>query len=228
MTPLEAVGVVAIGTLVGLDLVSVPQMMIARPLVAGLLGGLVVGSPVAGLGAGAVLELFALETLPVGAVRYPDWGPGSVAAGALVGAGGAGALPSGLLGVVLVVMASAWLGGWLMHVVRRGNAASVTARRAELEAGDFGAVRALQWRGLARDAARSMTLAAFALAAGDTLSVLFAHAWRAPEIVAHVALVAATVGVALASVLRLFGRGRPLLWLAGGLGAGTLTAVAWR
>ncbi len=228
MTTLETAGVVAVGTLVGLDLVSVPQMMISRPLVAGLLGGLVVGNPVAGLGAGAVLELFAMETLPVGAVRYPDWGPGSVAAGALVGARGAGALPSGLLGVVLVVIASAWLGGWLMHVVRRANAASVTARRAELEAGDFGAVRALQWRGLARDAARSMALTAFAIAAGDALSLLFAHGWRAPEIVAHVALAAATVGVALASALRLFGHGRSLVWLAGGLGAGTLAAVAWR
>ena len=59
MTALEAAGVVAIGTLVGLDLVSVPQMMIARPLVAGLLGGLVVGSPGAGLAVGAVLELLA-------------------------------------------------------------------------------------------------------------------------------------------------------------------------
>jgi mannose/fructose/N-acetylgalactosamine-specific phosphotransferase system component IIC len=125
-------------------------------------------------------------------------------------------------------MASAWLGGWLMHVVRRANAASVTALRAELEAGDFGAVRVLQWRGLARDAARSMTLVALALAGGDVLSVLFARAWRAPEVVAHVALVAATVGVALASVLRLFGHGRLLVWLAGGLGAGTLAAVAWR
>ena len=228
MTTPETVAVVAIGTLVGLDLVSVPQMMIARPLAAGLLGGLVVGNPAAGLGVGAVLELFALETLPIGAVRYPDWGPGAVAAGALVGVRGAGGLPSGLLGVVLVAMLSAWIGGWLMHLVRRANGASVAARHAALEAGDHRVVSALQWQGQARDAARSMTLTAFALLAGDVVSLTFATAWHAPEVVAHVALVAATVGVGLLSALRLFGSGRPLLWLAGGLSAGVAVAVVAR
>jgi PTS system mannose-specific IIC component len=228
MSGAEVAAVVVLGTLVGLDLVSVPQMMIARPLVAGTLGGAVVGEPAAGLGVGAVLELFALETLPVGAARYPDWGPGAVAAGALVGSRGAGALPSGLLGVVLVVMASAWLGGWLMHLVRRANVTSAVARRDALEAGDPRALRALQWEGLARDAGRSVALTAFALAAGDLVSLTFANAWRAPQAVAHVALVTATVGVALASALRLFGSGRSAWWLAGGLSAGTLAAVAVR
>ena len=38
------------------------------------------GDPGSGLTAGIILELFALEVLPVGAVRYPDYGPASVAA----------------------------------------------------------------------------------------------------------------------------------------------------
>ncbi len=94
MSLLEAVAVVAVGTLCGLDLVSVPQAMLSRPLVAGFLGGMVVGAPVQGLAVGALLELFALETLPVGAARYPDWGPPGAAAGALVGASRASAAAS--------------------------------------------------------------------------------------------------------------------------------------
>ena len=73
MSLVEIVAVVALGTLVGLDLASVPQAMIARPLVSGFIGGLVVGNPLPGLALGALCELFALETLPVGAARYPDW-----------------------------------------------------------------------------------------------------------------------------------------------------------
>jgi mannose/fructose/N-acetylgalactosamine-specific phosphotransferase system component IIC len=70
--------------LAGLDLVSVPQAMIARPLVAGFVGGWLMGHPAVGLVVGVLLELFALETLPVGAARFPDWGPPAVATGALV------------------------------------------------------------------------------------------------------------------------------------------------
>ncbi|MBA3761296.1 MAG: PTS sugar transporter subunit IIC, partial [Gemmatimonadales bacterium] len=67
------------GTLVGLDLVSVPQAMISRPLVAGTVAGWLVGDVEAGLRIGVVFELFALDVLPVGAVRYPDYGPATVA-----------------------------------------------------------------------------------------------------------------------------------------------------
>ncbi|HXF96554.1 MAG TPA: PTS sugar transporter subunit IIC, partial [Gemmatimonadales bacterium] len=68
------------GTLVGLDLVSVPQMMIARPLVAGAVAGLILGDLPAGLALGVLFELFQYDILPVGAVRYPEYGPATVAA----------------------------------------------------------------------------------------------------------------------------------------------------
>jgi mannose/fructose/N-acetylgalactosamine-specific phosphotransferase system component IIC len=42
------------GTLVGLDLVSVPQMMIARPIVAGPVAGALLGDLATGLALGAV------------------------------------------------------------------------------------------------------------------------------------------------------------------------------
>ena len=64
------------GTIVALDLVSVPQAMLSRPLVAGAVAGWLAGDVEAGLRVGVVLELFALDVLPIGAVRYPDYGPG--------------------------------------------------------------------------------------------------------------------------------------------------------
>mgnify|MGYP001324393366 FL=1 len=57
------------GTLVGVDLVSAPQMMIARPFVAGTVAGLLLGDVETGLRVGVVFELFQFDVLPVGAVR---------------------------------------------------------------------------------------------------------------------------------------------------------------
>lgn len=77
---LTTVALLLWGMLVGLDLISVPQIMISRPLVAGVGAGFLTGDPLAGLAVGVVLELFALDVLPVGAVRYPDYGVATVVA----------------------------------------------------------------------------------------------------------------------------------------------------
>ena len=178
MTPLQAAAVVLAGTFVGLDLASVPQAMFSRPLVAGLIGGALAGHPLPGLAVGALLELFAIDTLPVGATRNPDWGPGSVAVGALAGAHHEGILASGLLALVLVAVAAAWVGGWASVVVRRANVHAVEAHRAALDAGDYHALVTVQWSGLLRDTARSFGLTALALVLGDLLSSLFARQWH--------------------------------------------------
>ncbi len=68
------------GTLVGLDLVSVPQMMIARPLVAGPIAGAMLGDVATGPQLGVLFELFQYDILPMGATRYPEYGPATVAA----------------------------------------------------------------------------------------------------------------------------------------------------
>ena len=54
--------------------------MISRPIVGRHARRRAAGTPGRGLIAGAMLELFALETLPVGASRYPEWGSASVVA----------------------------------------------------------------------------------------------------------------------------------------------------
>ena len=73
-----------LGAVLGLDVVSLPQAMISRPLVAATLAGALGGNAMAGLLVGAVLELVALETLPFGASRYPEWGSAAVVGGALM------------------------------------------------------------------------------------------------------------------------------------------------
>jgi mannose/fructose/N-acetylgalactosamine-specific phosphotransferase system component IIC len=227
MTLLQTLGTVVAGTFVGLDLASVPQAMYSRPLVAGLLGGLIVGRPFAGLAIGAFLELFALDTLPVGASRNPDWGPGSVAVGALAGAHADAMPPSGLLGLVMVAVVAAWTGGWFSHLVRRANATAVEQYRSALDAGDPAALATLQRQGLLRDAMRGFAVTALALVLADIVSTLFAREWNGPQAPALVALAATSLGVALSAGSRVSGPGRQQLWFAGGLGVGTAMALMW-
>lgn len=209
------------GTLVGLDLVSVPQAMISRPLVAGTVAGWLVGDVESGLRIGVVFELFALDVLPVGAVRYPDYGPATVAAVAL-GAGAPWELSLGLstaLGLVLAV-----LGGWSLQTVRRWNARAIQRRAAALAAGESSAIRRLQYGALLRDAARGLvlTLLGLVFASGIKEKVLLDRQTA-------VALTLVAIGSALAAAVngavRSSGRKARLKWLLAGAGAGVLLAV---
>ncbi len=218
--------VLGVGTLVGLDVASVPQLMFSRPLVAAVLGATAAGRPLAGLAVGAVLELFALETLPVGAARVPDWGPGAVAAGAVL-AVTPQVSAAGAFGVVLAALASAWLSGWSVHLVRRANARSVTALAGALDAGDLGAVKRLLLTGLSRDAIRGAVMTSVALAAAAAGFAMLDRGWSVAPLVARLALASAGVGVGLWSAWQLFGHGPSARWLAAGLGVGTAAAVLW-
>ncbi|MEO6056624.1 MAG: PTS sugar transporter subunit IIC [Gemmatimonadales bacterium] len=209
------------GTLVGLDLVSVPQAMISRPFVAGTVAGWLAGDVEAGLRVGALLELFALDVLPIGAVSYPDYGPATVVAAALL-AGGPWELGLGVsVGLALVL---AVLGGWSLQMVRRWNARAIQRRTAALAAGESGAIRRLQYGGLARDAVRGAVLT------GAGLLVAWAIArWVPLERPTAVGLSLIAIGSALsaavAGAVRSAGRGTRLKWLAAGAAAGTLLAV---
>src|SRR6058998_2475348 len=112
------------GTLVGLDLVSVPQIMIARPIVAGPITGLMLGDVATGLQLGVLFELFQYDVLPVGAARYPEYGPATVVAVSAAHAA-AGTLGIGLGALVGLVTAMA--GGTSIHLLRRLNARAVRA-----------------------------------------------------------------------------------------------------
>ncbi|MFN5600074.1 MAG: PTS sugar transporter subunit IIC, partial [Gemmatimonas sp.] len=115
LVPLVPVALLA--GVVGLDVVSFPQAMISRPIVGATLGGAFLGAPEAGLVCGTALECLALESLPVGASRYPEWGSASVVAGAVaaVGATNSSFPDVGAFAVaVLVGIVTAWIGGWTM------------------------------------------------------------------------------------------------------------------
>jgi mannose/fructose/N-acetylgalactosamine-specific phosphotransferase system component IIC len=81
LTLASALLLVGWGTLVALDLVSVPQAMIARPIVAGAVAGWMAGDLDAGLRVGLLFELFALDVLPWArsaiptTVPRPSWPP---------------------------------------------------------------------------------------------------------------------------------------------------------
>src|SRR5207249_564054 len=121
------------GTLVGLDLVSVPQMMIARPLVAGPIAGAILGDVGTGLQLGVLFELFQYDILPMGATRYPEYGPATVAAVSAAHAA-AGTLGLGLGAVVGLITGMA--GGLSLHALRQLNTRAVRRAAAVLEAGD--------------------------------------------------------------------------------------------
>jgi mannose/fructose/N-acetylgalactosamine-specific phosphotransferase system component IIC len=220
--PLHAAALLVLwGALVGLDLVSVPQAMLSRPLVAGTVAGWVVGDLEAGLRVGVLLELFALDVLPIGAVRYPDYGPATVAAAALA-AGAPWELGLGLsvtLGLLLAV-----LGGWTLQLVRRSNARAIQQHAAALAAGESRAIRRLQYGALLRDASRGagLTLLGLALAWGITRYV---HLDRRTAVGLTLVVIGAGISAAAGGAVRSAGRGARLKWLLAGVAAGILLAV---
>lgn len=221
LAPAGALLLVIWGTLVGLDLVSVPQAMIARPVVAGAVAGWLAGDVEAGLRVGILFELFALDVLPVGAVRYPDYGPATVAATALA-ADSPWQFALGLsaaLGLALAV-----LGGVSLQLVRRANARAIQHHSAALAAGESGAIRRLQYGSLFRDAARGAGLTGLGLAAAW---VLARYAWLDRSTALGLTLVAVGCGLSavIGGALRSAGRGPRLRWLGAGALAGLIAAA---
>ena len=212
------------GTLVGVDLVSLPQMMIARPLVAGTVAGAILGDIPTGLKLGVVFELLQYDILPVGAVRYPEYGPATVAAVATAHAS-AGVLGLGL--GALVGLVTGLLGGVTINLLRRVNSRIVHAASASLESGDPRALVRLHIGGLLRDAVRAALVTAVGLLLAWLARPLLAGALtvRGAMLLA-VAAVATALAAGAAGTLRLVGRGRNLAWFAAGLGGGIVVA-AW-
>jgi mannose/fructose/N-acetylgalactosamine-specific phosphotransferase system component IIC len=211
------------GTLVGLDLVSVPQMMIARPLVAGPIAGAVLGDVSTGLQLGVLFELFQYDILPVGAVRYPEYGPATVVAVAAAHAA-AGTLGLGLGAVVGLITGMA--GGMSLHVMRRLNTRAVHQANAAIEAGDPRVLELLHAAGILRDAARAAVVTAFGLALAQMARAYLAGAVSPHGVMLlNLAAVGAALAAGIAGTLRLVGRGPSLRWFAVGVMGGTAVAL---
>ncbi len=213
---LSALG--AWGMIAGIDLVSVLQVMVARPLVAATVAGVIVGDPTAGVLVGMVLELYALEVLAVGGARYPDFGPAAVAA-----AVAAEGVPPILIGpAVIVGLFTAYVGDWSILALRRLNTRHVRRLAARLDEGDVHAVTSAQFAGIARDAVRALLLTAFGLG----LAYVLRH-WTPSAVRVRELLTAVLVGVGLATAAvngkRLGGGRAGYVWL----GIGLLGGIAW-
>jgi len=203
------------GTLVGLDLASVPQVMIARPLVAGVVAGAILGDIPTGLRIGVVFELLQHDILHLGAVRYPEYGPATVA-GVSAAHAAAGALGVGLGAVVGLF--TGLLGGVSISALRRLNTRAVQRESAALEAGDSSVLVRIHVTSIARDAGRAalVTGVGLLLAAG-----VRAYLVGTLTVQGAMLLAAAATGAAIAAgasgTLRLVGRGPNLGWFAAGL-----------
>jgi PTS system mannose-specific IIC component len=159
----EILPLAALGAVLGADVVSFPQAMVSRPLVAATLAAWITGDAERGMLIGAVLEMVALGTLPFGAARYPDWGSASVVGGALFARAGA-AQPGQLTLAVLAVLLAAWLSGQSMVWHRELNGRRARHATATLAQGDLAALRRLQASGLVSDLVRGAVVTAVALA----------------------------------------------------------------
>lgn len=200
---MELIPIGLLGAVLGLDTVSFPQAMLARPLVAATLGGALAGSPVDGLVIGAALELIALETLPFGASRYPEWGSASVVAGALFA--GTDTQPAGSSALALIAaLAAAWVGGWTMVKLRQLNARWAAKSQGALDAGARGAVIGLQLRCMTADLVRGFLLTVAAAAVFAPVTEASLAVWSVDARISRSVAVGVATSVAAGAAWKLF------------------------
>ncbi|MEO7456068.1 MAG: PTS sugar transporter subunit IIC [Gemmatimonadaceae bacterium] len=211
-----------LGGVLGIDLVTFPQMMFSRPLVAATLAGAFVGDAARGIFVGVMLELIALATLPFGASRYPEWSSAAVVGGAIAGTlhtEQAGALSIG----VLAALATAWVGGMTLVQLRNWNAWLARRKRPALDAGSRGAVIGLQLAGLTSDFVRAALLTAVCYALLFPVTRATLGTWSFSEPLSRGFVVSIAAAVAGAAAWTIFHTARGARWyFAGGLLVGTL------
>jgi PTS system mannose-specific IIC component len=216
-----------LGAVLGLDVVCFPQAMISRPLVAASAAGAFVGHPLQGLFIGVTLELIALETLPFGASRYPEWGSAAVVGGALF-ADSAPSQPGGMTTAVLAALATAWVGGYSMVLLRGQNARWARARLPLLERGSGRTVIGLQVAGLTADLVRGGALTLLALLVLRPLTRLALEHWSVSPALSRAVVTGTAATVASAAAWKIFHSTAGARWFfLGGIAAG-LSLLALR
>ena len=196
-----------LGAVLGLDVVGFPQMMISRPIVGATLAGALAGAPAAGLVVGVALECLALETLPFGASRYPEWGSASVV-GALVGTRGAEGLelpePAAWVVGVMAAIATAWLGGWTMVWHRQLIARFARPRLPMLASGSMRTVVQLQLFGIGSDLGRAATLTVLGTLLAWPAATWAIGNWRLDALETRAVLIAGCAAVAASALWKVF------------------------
>lgn len=217
---LDLVPIALLGGLLGLDVVSFPQAMISRPLAAATLAGALVGEAGSGLLIGAALELVALDTLPFGASRYPEWGSAAVVGGTLF-ATHPSHPPGAMTMAIIAALATTWVGGWTMVKVRERNAVWAAQRRKALDAGERDAVIGLQVLGMSADFLRGGLLTAVAYAIFSPLTSAILRVWRVDAQISRAAVVTMAAAVAASAAWKIFHGVSGARWFfVGGLAVG--------
>ena len=225
MNLLEALPIALLGGLLGLDVVSFPQAMISRPIVAATLAGAFIGHANAGLFIGVVLEMIALDTLPFGASRYPEWGSAGVVGGVLFAAqpqGMPGALPASMLAALL----TASISGWSMVVLRRIIASRLERSRDRIEEGSREALLSLHLAGMTMDLLRGALVTLTAMMIFAPLVKAIVAIWGSDSAPSHAVVVIIAAVVAGGALWKVYHSVRHVLWfLLAGLVAWILLLV---
>jgi PTS system mannose-specific IIC component len=224
---IDLLPIALLGGLLGLDVVSFPQAQISRPLVAATLAGALIGHSLSGLLVGAALELVALDTLPFGASRYPEWGSAAVVGGAIFATHPTH--PTGAMEMSIIAsLATAWIGGWTMVKLRERNAAWAAERREALDAGARGAVVDLQLLCMTADLLRGGLLAALSYALFAPLTTAMLRVWSTDARLSRAVVVTVAASVAAGAAWKIFHSVTGARWFfLGGLGVG-LAVMAMR
>lgn len=217
---------VVLGALCALDTVSVLQAMVSRPIVSATLAGAAFGRAEDGIVVGAVLELFAIETMPFGASRYPEWGSAGVVAGTTYLIGGPSVAGS-LAVATLAGLATASLGSTSMVWHRQFVARIATTLRDRIAAGSASAVGRLHMAGLVSDFWRGAVVTAVGLAVTLVLAPRIIGAWYVPYGPSVAWPVTLGVAAAVASIVRSAHTVARASWfLAGGSAVGVALVLA--
>jgi mannose/fructose/N-acetylgalactosamine-specific phosphotransferase system component IIC len=199
----DVLPIAMLGGLLGLDVVGFPQAMISRPLVAATLSGALVGEAFSGMLIGAALELIALETLPFGAAKYPEWGSAATVGGALFA--GHPSHPAGSMTMAVIAsIATGWIGAWTMYQLRRLNAHQANRHRSGLDAGARGTIIGLQLTGLSLDVLRGMMLTGIMYLAFHPLMAMVIAVWDMNGMISRSIVVGVAASVAMGAAWKLF------------------------
>lgn len=203
MSLVQLLPIALLGAILGLDVVSFPQAMVSRPIVASTLAGAFIGQPGRGLLIGVVLELIALDTLPFGASRYPEWGSAGVVGGALFAsqpAGMYGALPAAMLAALL----TASISGWSMVVLRRIIVDRLARSRDRIEDGSREALMSLHLTGMSLDVLRGGAVTLVGMLVFTPLVRAIAVIWSTPPAASGAVVVVAAAIVAGGALWKVF------------------------
>jgi mannose/fructose/N-acetylgalactosamine-specific phosphotransferase system component IIC len=208
---LEALPIALLGALLGLDVVSFPQAMIARPIVSSTVAGAFIGHSEAGLLIGVVLELIALDTLPFGASRYPEWGSAGVVGGALFSAQPPG-MPGALPASVLAALLTASISGSSMVVLRRMIARRLERSRDRIEDGSRGALLSLHLSGMTLDLLRGAIVTTLAMLIFSPLVRAIVATWGSESSYSRSVVVVVAAMVAGGALWKVFHSVRRVIW----------------